>query len=307
MKRFKKALKLFGEAATAFVLDHGFKLAASLSYYTVFALGPMILIMISLADIFFKKEDVQGKIYNELNVLVGSEAAVQIEQIITNIQGSELSNIGAIVGTIVLLIGTTGVFTEMQESINFIWSVRAKPKKGWLKFLTNRLLSFSLIVGLGFLLLVSLVINAVLGLLSDKLMDKFPEYTVSLFQTVNSGILLLVITLLFAVIFKVLPDATISWKDAFIGSIVTASLFLIGKTLIGYYLGSANLGITYGAAASIIIILIWVYYSALILYYGAEFTKMYALHAGHGIKPKETAVFIIKQESKEVPTSYLDT
>ena len=307
MKRFIKALKLFGQAGSAFIHDHGFKLAASLSYYTVFALGPLILIMISLADIFFKKEDVQGKIYNELNTLIGNDAALQIQEIIANIQGSELSSVGAIIGAIILMIGATGVFTEMQESINFIWSVKSKPKKGWLKFLTNRLLSFSLIIGLGFLLLVSLVMNAVLTLLSEKLMDNFPEYTVSLFQTINSAILLMVITLLFAVIFKVLPDAIISWRDAFIGSIVTAAFFLVGKTLISYYLGKSNLGITYGAAASIIIILVWVYYSALILYYGAEFTKMYALQAGHGIKPKETAVFIIKQESKEVPTSYLDT
>ena len=307
MNRLIKALKLFGQAGSAFVHDHGFKLAASLSYYTVFALGPLILIIISLADIFFKKEDVQGKIYNELKTLIGNDAALQIQEIIANIQGSELSSVGAVIGVIILMIGATGIFTEMQESINFIWSVKAKPKKGWLKYLTNRVLSFSLIVGLGFLLLVSLVMNALLTLLSEKLMDNFPQYTVSLFQTINSAILLMVITLLFAVIFKVLPDAIISWRDAFIGSIVTAAFFLIGKTLISYYLGKSNLGITYGAAASIIIILVWVYYSALILYYGAEFTKMYALQAGHGIKPKDTAVFIIKQESKEVPTSYLDT
>jgi membrane protein len=157
------------------------------------------------------------------------------------------------------------------------------------------------------MLLVSLVVNALLNLLSDKLYEKFPSFTIELFQLINSGITLIVITGLFAVIFKVLPDAVISWKDAMIGAIVTAVLFLIGKFLIGYYLGKANLGVTYGTAASIVILLSWVYYSALILYFGAEFTKMYALQAGEGIRPKQTAVFILKRESKEIPASYLDT
>jgi membrane protein len=134
-----------------------------------------------------------------------------------------------------------------------------------------------------------------------------PNFTVSLFHTVNLVIILIVITGLFAIIFKVLPDAVIAWKDALIGATVTAVLFLFGKFLIGYYLGKANLGITYGTAASIVIILTWVYYSAMILYFGAEFTKMFALHQGEGIRPKETAVFIIKKESKEVPESYLET
>jgi membrane protein len=195
----------------------------------------------------------------------------------------------------------------MQDSINYIWSVKAKPKKGWLKFLINRLLSFSLIVGMGFILLVSLIVSAVLTLLSDRLMRLLPNYTVALFEVVNTAIILIVISALFTVIFKILPDAIIAWKDALMGALLTAVLFLTGKFLIGYYIGRSNLGVTYGTAASIIILLTWVYYSAMILYFGAEFTKMYALQTGSGIKPKQTAVFIIKKESKEVPTSYLDT
>jgi membrane protein len=204
-------------------------------------------------------------------------------------------------------VGATGVFTEMQDSINYIWSVKAKPKKGWLKFLTNRLLSFSLVVGMGFILLVSLIINALLNLLSERLTRLLSDYTVTVFNLINYAIILVVITFLFAVIFKILPDAIIAWKDAFIGAMLTAVLFIIGKIGIGFYLGKANLDITYGTAASIIVILVWVYYSSIILYFGAEFTKMYALQAGAGIRPKDTAVFIIKKESKEVPTSYLDT
>ena len=299
-----KALK---NATIGFVNDNAFKLSASLSYYTVFALGPLLVIIISLAGIFFGKEAVQGKVYGQLTQLVGHESALQIQDIIINIQNSHASNTGAIVGAIILFIGATGVFTEMQDSINYIWSVKAKPKKGWLKFIINRLLSFSLIVSMGFILLVSLILSAILTLLSDRLMRLLPHYTLAFFEIVNTAIILIVITTLFTVIFKLLPDAVIAWKDALMGALLTAVLFLTGKFLIGYYIGRSNLGVTYGTAASIIILLTWVYYSAMILYYGAEFTKMYALQSGSGIKPKQTAVFIIKKESKEVPTSYLDT
>ena len=305
--RIRKVYNLFKSAGNAFIDDNCFKLAASLSYYTVFALGPLLIIIISLVGFFFGREATQGHIYPQINGLVGSEAALQIQDIIKNIQQSESSTTGAIIGAFVLLIGATGVFTEMQDSINYIWSVKAKPKKSWLKFLINRLLSFSLVIGIGFLLLVSLVINALLNAISVRLTRLFPEYDIDLYNSLNMIIMVVSITGLFAVIFKLLPDATISWKDALIGAVLTTALFLLGKLLISYYLGKANLGVTYGTAASIVILLIWVYYSALILYFGAEFTKMYAIQAGEGIRPKETAVFIIKSEAKEIPESYLDT
>ena len=299
--------KALRDAGIGFVDDNAFKLSASLSYYTIFALGPLLIIIISLAGIFFGKEAVQGRIYGQLTDLVGSESALQIQNIIINIQNTHSTTTGAIIGAAILFIGATGVFTEMQDSINYIWSVKAKPKRSWLKFIINRLLSFSLIVGMGFILLVSLIVSAVLTLLSDRLMSLFPNYTVAMFHVIDTAIILIVISALFTVIFKILPDAIISWKDAIMGAMLTAVLFLTGKFLIGYYIGRSNLGVTYGTAASIIILLTWVYYSAMILYFGAEFTKMYALQTGSGIKPKPTAVFIIKKESKEVPTSYLDT
>lgn len=307
MKKYKNAFSVIKNAGAGFIDDNCFKLSASLSYYTIFAMGPLFIIVISLVGLFFGREAVEGRIYFQLNDLIGSQAALQIQEIIKNIQQTQASTTGAIVGTVVLIIGATGVFTEMQDSINYIWSVKAKPKKSWLKFLINRALSFSLVVGLGFMLLVSLIVNALLNLLSKEIVELFPNFSIEVFQWVNSGITLVVITALFMVIYKVLPDAVISWRDAMIGAIVTALLFLGGKFLIGLYLGRANLGVTYGAAASIIILLSWVYYSALILYFGAEFTKHYALQSGSGIRPKQTAVFIIKRESKEVPTSYLDT
>jgi membrane protein len=307
MKRVRTVFTLLKNTTIAFLDDNAFKLSASLSYYTVFALGPLLIIVISLSAIVYGRDVVEGRIYEQLRGLIGAEPALQIQNILINAQQTHASTAGAVIGFIVLFIGATGVFTEIQGSINFIWSVRAKPKKSWLVYLRNRLLSFSLVVGLGFVLLVSLIINALLTLLSQTLTKKFPHFPVGLFNLTNSLIILTVITCLFAVIYKVLPDAVISWKDAWIGSIFTAMLFLLGKFLIGYYLGKSNLGVTYGAAASVIIILAWVYYSSVILYFGAEFTKIYALHSGEGIRPKQTAVFIIKRETKEIPTSYLDT
>lgn len=307
MKKIRKVFTILGDTASAFSNDNAFKLAASLSYYTIFALGPLLIIIISLSAIFYGKQVVEGKLFEQLSNLIGADAALQIQNILANAQHTHATSLGAVIGFVILFIGATGVFTEIQGSINFIWSVRAKPKKGWLKYLLNRLLSFSLVVGLGFVLLVSLIINALLALLSKKLTERFPHFPVGLFNLTNSLIILAVITCLFAVIYKVLPDAIIGWRDAWVGSVFTAGLFLLGKFLIGFYLGKSNLGVTYGAAASIVIILTWVYYSSLILYFGAEFTKVYALHSGEGIKPKQTAVFIIKRETKEITQSHLDT
>ena len=307
MKHVRWVFSLLKNTTIAFSNDNAFKLSASLSYYTIFALGPLLIIIISLSAIVYGKEVVEGRLHDQLSHLLGSDAALQIQNILSNAQQTHATTLGAVIGFIVLFIGATGVFTEIQGSINFIWSVRAKPKKSWLKYLLNRLISFSLVVGLGFVLLVSLIVNALLTLLSETLTRKFPHFPVGLFNLANSVVILTVITCLFAVIYKVLPDAIIAWKDAWIGSIFTAALFLLGKFLIGFYLGKSNLVISYGTAASVVIILAWVYYSSLILYFGAEFTKVYALHSGEGIRPKETAVFIIKRETKEITASHLDT
>jgi membrane protein len=302
INKIKTWLIIIKNAGASFIADDAFKLSASLSYYTVFSLGPIIMIVMSLSGILFGQVAVEGKIYGQIKGLVGNDAAMQIQDIIKNIELSRHGTAGAITGFIFLFIGATGVFAEIQGSINYIWSVRAKPKKGWIRFLKNRVISFSLIIATGFILLVSLIVNAVMDVFNEKLLHYFPD-TIYVFYTLNNVLIFLVIGLLFAIIFKVLPDAIIAWKDAIIGACFTSLLFLAGKFLIGYYLGRSNVGITYGAAASIIIILLWVYYSSIILYFGAEFTKIYSLRLGSGIKPSGTAVYIIKQESKEIPVS----
>lgn len=305
IKFLRKAWKILYEAGNNFSDDGCMKFAASLSYYTIFAVAPLLIIIISLVGVFFGHDAVEGRVYEEIRLLVGSDAALQIQNIIANAQRSHHSIVGTIIGSVILFIGATGVFTEIQGSINFIWSVRAKPKKSWLKYIINRLLSFVLVLVLGFLLIVSLIASALLSVLGDKLTKHFPHYTVYLISTINVVLLLVSITGLFMVIYKVLPDAIISWRDALVGAIFTSVLFLAGRYLIGLYLGRSNLGVTYGTAASIIVILSWVYYTSIILYFGAEFTKAFALESGHGIRTKSTAVFIVKRESAEIPSSRL--
>ena len=300
MKTIKNWFGLIKKAGAEFFTDNAMKLSASLSYYTIFSLGPMLLVIMSFAGIFFGKDAVQGTLYREIRGLIGNEAALQIQDIIAGIQHSQQGVTGAIIGIGILLLGATGVFNEIQSSINYIWSIRAKPKKGWLKLLINRLISFSLVLSCSFILMVSLIVNAVIELLNDQLKTHFPHITLVVFHVINLFTIFVVIAALFAIIFKVLPDANIRWRDARVGASFTAVLFMAGKFLIGFYLGTSNLGLTYGTAASLIIILLWVYYSSIILYFGAEFTKVYAINRGAGIVPAKTAVFIIKQEAKEI-------
>jgi membrane protein len=288
------------QAAIDFNDDNAFKLAASLSFSVIFAIGPLLIVVISLAGIFWGQQAVEGKLYLQIKDMVGNAAAIQIQDIIKYIQQSKHSVAGAIIAGAVLLIAATGVFTEIQGSINFIWALQAKPKKGWLYLLISRLISFSLIVAFGFISMVSLLLNSLMDLLSDYLGRYFSHLTIYFFHAVNLLLILAVTVLLFMIIFRVLPDAIIGWRDAFIGAIFTALLFILGKLLIGIYLGHSNIGLMYGAAASMMVILLWVYYSSIILYFGAEFTKTHAMRTGGGIRPNDNAVFILKRESREL-------
>lgn len=275
--------------------DNAIKLSAALAYYTIFALPPLLIIIITICGVFFGEEAVTGELYGQINGLVGNGAASQIQEAIKNVQLSGDNVFATVFGVVMLLIGASGVFAEIQSSINFIWGLRAKPDKGVKKFIQNRLMSFSMIVSVGFLMLVSLFISTTLDLLSTRLKVYFPESTVYLFYVINIIIVLASISTLFAIIFRTLPDGKIRWKDAFIGSGVTAVLFMIGKFAIGLYLGNSTVASVYGAAGSVIIILVWVYYSAIILYFGAEFTKVYAKSYGGKIYPNEYSVEIAKE------------
>jgi len=293
------AWKILKDTFNSFLEDRALKLSASLSYYTVFSLAPLLLLMISLAGVFFGREAIQGQIFGEINGLIGNEAASQIQEIIRNMELSGKTSIALIIGGITLIIGATSVFGEIQDSINIIWRVKAKPKRGWIKILKDRLLSSSLIVGLGFLLIVSLIVNGLLVALGEWLKHYFPDVTIIIFQIGNVLISFLVIMTLFGVIFKVLPDAKIAWKDVKAGAFFTACLFLLGRFLIGFYIDATSTGSAYGAAGSLIVILVWVYYTAAILYFGAEFTRVYAEYIGARIEPADFAVYVEQLEKEK--------
>jgi membrane protein len=274
------------------------KLAAALAYYTVFSLPSLLIIVIWLSNIFYGHQAVEGKLYGELANLTGKQSALQIQETIKNTSLATDSYFATIIGIVSLLLGATGIFGEMQDSINQIWHIKPKPRKGkgFLKMLMNRLLSFSMVAVLGFVLLVSLVVNSVMDILLQKLSGAFPQVEVYVVYIFNFVFTFLVIAFLFGVIFKVLPDAKIKWKDIRPGVIVTALLFMGGRFLISYYLGSNKVSSAYGAAGSVIIILLWVYYSAIILYIGAVFTRLFALRKGSNIYPNDYAVWIEKKE-----------
>ena len=279
--------------------DNVLKLSGSLAYFTVFSIGPMLIVMIFFADLFYGREAVEGTVYGQIKGFVGAQAAEQIQQIIKSATLSGKSTITAIVGFLTLMIGATTVFAEIQDSVNIIWNLKAKPKNGWVKIILNRLISFSVVVGLGFILLVSLIINGLIEGLMDRLQARFPDLTVIIVYIINLLITFIVITGLFTVIFKVLPDAKIKWKDVMVGAMTTAILFMLGKFAITFYIGSTNVGTAYGAAGSFVVLLVWVYYSSLILYFGAEFTKAYAAHFGSRIYPSQYAVWVKNVEVEE--------
>ncbi|MEO7766038.1 MAG: YihY/virulence factor BrkB family protein [Ferruginibacter sp.] len=287
---FKGMWEVLKNSFKGFDEDKVTKLSGSLAYYTVFSMGPLLIVIISLCSLFLGKEAVEGKIYSQLAGFIGADTAIQLQEIIKNASLAGKSKVAAIIGGITLLIGSTTVFAEIQDSINGIWGLKPKPKRGWVKLLQNRFLSFSVIVGLGFLLLVSLGVTALIDGFSDHLRQRFPEVTIVVFYVINICITLFIITLIFGIIFKVLPDATIKWKDVIAGALATAVLFMLGKFGISFYISKSNVGSTYGTAGSLVILLLWVYYSSLILYFGAEFTKAYAVKYGSKIYPSQYAV-----------------
>lgn len=293
--------RLLKETAIEFNNDNAIKLSASLSYYTIFALPPLIMIVISLCGIFFGREAVKGEIFGQINSLVGNQAALEIQDIIKNVKLKHDNFFAATVGILTLVIGASGVFAEIQGSINYIWGLKAKPKRGLFKFLKNRLSSFSMIGVLGFLFLVSLVINSLMDILYDKLTANFVEQFVMVVYIFNSLIVYAIIVALFCIIFRTLPDGRVELKDTLVASCITAVLFMLGKFVIGYYLSHSKIATTYGAAGSIILILVWVYYSAIILYFGAEFTKVYLRSHQRRIIPNHYAVLITKHISEKEP------
>jgi membrane protein len=292
--------KVLKNSFIGFIDNKVLKLSASLAYYTIFSLGPLLIVILYLCGKFLGREAVEGGIYREMENFVGSDTALQLQQIIKNAAISGQSGLSAIIGVITLLIGATTVFAVIQDSINSIWNLKPKPGKNtWWQMVKIRLLSFGVIGSLGFLLLVSLGVSALVEALNDRLQSQFPEVAVVFFYVFNLVISFLIISALFAVIFKLLPDARVKWRDVLSGSVATALLFMAGKFAISFYISKTDIGSTYGTAGSLVVLMVWIYYSSTILYFGAEFTKSYAVQFGTAIYPNSYAVIATMVEVEQ--------
>ena len=302
--KFSSFTLMIKEVSAEFSADNIVKYSASLSYYTVFSIAPLLIVLTTLFGFLFGKEAMQGRVYEQLNNFVGSKAAVQIQDIIKNIHLSRNSFVATVISIIVLLIGATSIFGEIQDSINKIWGLKIKQRKVWWKLILTRLLSFSLIISIGVIMIVSVLLNAVVAALGKFIGKYIAGYSLYFIQVSEVLLSLLVLTFLFALIFKILPDAKIHWKDVLFGGLITAILFTLGKMGINFYIQKSNLTSLYGAAGSIIILMVWVYYSSIILYLGAEFTKVYTKLYGKNISPNSYADWI-RVEKKTVSSPEL--
>ncbi|MEO7445455.1 MAG: YihY/virulence factor BrkB family protein [Ferruginibacter sp.] len=294
--RIKSIFRFIKQVFSEYIADNVLKYSASLAYYTILSIAPLLIIILYITGILFGQEAIRGEIFGQLKDLVGSSAALDLQTAIQNIHLSKGSFLATMLGAIILFIGATGIFGEMQDSLNKIWGLRTKSRKVWWKLLVDRAISFSLILSLGFVMIVSLVVNAIVAALSNKIGQLLVGTGEEVLLVLDNLTSLIITTLMFATIFKVLPDAKIKWKDVLVGALITAVLFILGKYGIGFYLLKSSLTDIYGAAGSIMIMMIWVYYSSAILYLGAVFTKVYASNYGSKIYPNEYSVWVKIEE-----------
>lgn len=277
---------VFKKAAFEFLSDRVPRLAAALAYYSLFSLAPLLVISIAIAGFAFGEEAARGQIVGQIRGLVGTVGAKAIEEMIEN-AGKEESNgiVATVAGVIALLFGASGVFGQLKDTLNTIWGVPTENQSGIKAILRERFWSFTMVLVIGFLLLISLVVSAVIAAVGNYLSGGSTE---TVWQIVNFVVSISVITVLFALIFKFVPDARVAWRDVWVGAAVTSILFVIGKFAIGLYLGKSTIASTYGAAASLIVLLIWLYYSSMIVFFGAEFTEVYSRHESRSVRPRNS-------------------
>jgi membrane protein len=277
------------ETISDWIDDGAARLAAALAYYSLLSLAPLLVISIAIAGFVFGHDAARGRVAGELGAVVGAQAAEGIQSVVANARSPVRGVLSTVVGVVTLFIGASGVFGELQSSLNSIWEVKRKPGRGIWGEIKDRFLSFTMVLGVAFLLLVSLVLNSILSAIGAKFSEALPGGEL-LWQGLNFAFSLSVITGLFALIFKYVPDAAIRWRDVWLGAAVTAGLFTIGKFLLALYLGKAAIGSSYGAAGSLIALVVWVYYAAQILLLGAEFTQVQARRSGREIRPARGAL-----------------
>lgn len=300
---FRKWITLFKNTWTLFSNVNGLKFSASLAYYTLFSIAPLLLLVITIITIFLGDAAIEGQIYEPMEEIIGGESANTIETMIKNLSLNNNNPLSLTISIVTLIIGATGVFGDMQTSINKIWDIKPKPKRGWVKMLKDRLRSSSLVLSLGFILIVSFLINGIINFGMGYIGQYINLDAIYAVMVVEFLLNFLILKVLMMIIFKFLPDVNLKWRTVRSGAIFTALLFIFGRFLISFYINkSANLTI-YGTASSLIVVLIWVYYSAAILYLGAAFTRAYAEYKGERIVPADYAVVV---EEKELPPAEQD-
>ena len=293
------------QSVREFVDDDAPTMAAALSYYTVFSLPPLLVLLVLLLGQILDPQDIQGTVENQIRGAMGPEGAEQIRTILANADRPGSGNIIAtIISLVALVFGATGVFGQLQAALNRAWEVGPDPDQGGIKsFLMKRVFSLGMVLALAFVLLVSLILSASLSAFGGQLARFLPEgLSEPVLHAINFAISFGVITLLFAAIFKVLPDAEMAWRDVWVGAAATALLFVLGKFLLGLYLGRSNPGEAFGAAGALALMLVWIYYSSMIVFLGAEFTQAWANARGQGIRPEPGAVRVVKEIRHERPS-----
>ncbi|MEJ8757596.1 YihY/virulence factor BrkB family protein [Pontibacter sp. H259] len=295
-KRLNMVWCLLQETWLEFLDNNSFQKGAALAYYTIFALPPMLIIIISASSYFLEAQAVSGEIYYKIKELIGSEGAYAIQKMVENVNAFTNLNLAAIVGAVALFIAATGLFVSLQDSLNEIWSVKPKPKREYVKLVLDRFLSFGMILAIAIILMLSLLANTVLVIVGDFLTARLSGWVVYILHTANFMSSLIMMSFLFACIYKFLPDAKIKWRDVWVGAFVTAILFSVFRGIIGFYLGKNDVASVYGAAGSVVIILTWVFFTSQIIFFGAVFTFVYSRKYGHNIYPATYAVRVIRQE-----------
>ncbi|MHA6246339.1 YihY/virulence factor BrkB family protein [Pontibacter sp. CAU 1760] len=292
---------LLKTSASEFLDNNSLRLAAALAFNAIFSIPPILIILIQVASFFLGDKAVSGELSSTIGKAIGQDAADAIESIIKNASMAESSGWALWIGIGTTIFAATTFFSTLQESLNSIWNLKVKPTSGIKQMAKVRASSFGIILSIALLMLISFVISAAISVLSKFLTDMLPGISVWLIKAVDFVVSVGLITLLFGLIFKYLPDAHIRWKDTLIGALITALLFAIGKLGIGFYIQTSDPGSAYGAAGSIIVLLIWIYYSSLIVFYGAEFTQQYSEKYGQHVRPKAHAVFVEQREVVKEP------
>lgn len=296
-------MEIIKQTVREFLKDDCPRMAAALSYYTVFSLPALLILVLMIAGVFADPEALRGQVLQQLQVLIGRDAAEQTLAILRNMDRPGGGGVLAVVlGVAALLFAATGAFAQLQATLNRVWEVEPDPDRGYVRnFLMKRVLSFGMILVIAFLLLVSLVLSTLLGAAGGTIASLLPAgLGAAALWAINLTLSLLVITFLFMAMYKWLPDAEIAWSDVWRGALATATLFVLGKFLLGFYISRSDPGSAYGAAGSLAILLVWVYYSAMIFFLGAEFTQVYANRHGSGIQPDDDAVRVV-EETRRVP------